>query len=72
MVDVGGPVLAAALTAGPALVKPNVAEAELVLNSPAGADRDPSVGEGVEAVDAGEVAAVLEGVPDMTSAEVRP
>ena len=36
VVDAGGPVLAAALPAGPALVKPNLAEAESVLRPPAG------------------------------------
>ena len=33
VVDAGGPVLAAALRAGPALVKPNLAEAESVLRA---------------------------------------
>lgn len=50
VVDVGGPVLAVALAAGPALVKPNLAEAESVLRSLAGLGFDGSAGGGLEAV----------------------
>ena len=51
VVDAGGPVLAAALRAGPALVKPNLAEAESVLRALAGPGSGPGVTDAVEEVD---------------------
>lgn len=51
VVDAGGPVLAAALRAGPALVKPNLAEAEAVLRPPAGRDAAAGAAVAVEVVD---------------------
>lgn len=51
VVDVGGPVLAAALPAGPTLVKPNLAEAEAVLRLMAGAAADEAGTDHAEAVD---------------------
>ena len=51
VVDAGGPVLAAALPAGPALVKPNLAEAESVLHAMAGPGSGLGVTDAVEHVD---------------------
>lgn len=51
LVDAGGPVLAAALRAGPALVKPNLAEAESGLRALAGPGSGPGVTDAVEEVD---------------------
>jgi 1-phosphofructokinase family hexose kinase len=51
VVDAGGPVLAAALRAGPALVKPNLAEAESALRALDGPGSRPGVTDAVEEVD---------------------
>ncbi len=51
VVDAGGPVLAAALRAGPALVKPNLAEAEWALRALAGRGSGPGVTDAIEEVD---------------------